>query len=258
MANRGPLTIAVLLKQVPDMNVVRIDRASGRIVTAAQLVMSSYDEYAIEAALRIKESFGGEIVAVSAGPPAVKDVLTRALAMGADRAIHLLAADIALADSLSLAGLLADAVAPLNCDLVLAGQASDDIETGQVGAQVAALLGVPVISNVVSLEFRDQELFVTRDMEDGFQTVRTTPPALLLSSTGLDEPRLPSLKGIMAAKRKPTETIEAPLAPTDRISWSEPFVPQKPILGTIVNVQDVPAPEAARQTVAWLKEHKLI
>src|SRR5215208_5445388 len=89
MANTGPLTIAVLIKQVPDMNAIRIDRATGRIVPSPQLVMSSYDEYAVEAALRLKESFGGEVIAIAAGPPQVRDVITRALAMGADRGIHL-------------------------------------------------------------------------------------------------------------------------------------------------------------------------
>jgi electron transfer flavoprotein beta subunit len=250
------MTIAVLIKQVPDMNAIRIDRASGRIVLSAQLVMSSYDEFAVEAALRLKESLGGEVVAVSAGPVSAKDVLTRALAMGADRAIHVQVADVNAADTLALAHLLRDAVAPLGCDLILAGQASDDVETGQVGAQVAALLGLPIVSNVVSFALDGDELRVVRDMEDGFQTVRVRLPALLLSSTGLDEPRLPSLKGIVAAKRKPTEVVAAALAEGGRLSWGEPYVPQKPVLGTIV--QDVPAAEAAKQLVAWLKEQKLI
>jgi electron transfer flavoprotein beta subunit len=256
MSTRGPMTIAVLIKQVPDMNAIRIDRTSGRIVPSAQLVMSSYDGYAVEAALRLKESFGGEVVAVGAGPVPVKDVLTRALAMGADRAIHVQVPDVNASDTLGIARVLCDAVAPLGCDLVLAGQASDDIETGQVGAQVAALLGLPVVSNVVSFELDGNELHVVRDMEDGFQTVRASLPAVLLSSTGLDEPRLPSLKGIMAAKKKPTEVHEATVEGGSRLRWGEPYVPEKPVLGTIV--QDVPAAEAAKQLVAWLREQKLI
>jgi electron transfer flavoprotein beta subunit len=252
----GPLTIAVLIKQVQDMNAVRVDRATRTIVPSAQLRVSSYDEYAIEAALRLKEAHGGEVVAVSAGPPPARDAISRALAMGADRGIHLEVADLNATDTLGMARILADAVRPLSCHLILAGQTSDDSETGQVGAQVAALLAVPLVSNVVAIEIEDDRLLVRRDMEDGYQTVRTTLPALLLSSTGLDEPRLPSLKGIMGAKKKPVESVSVNVEDEDRLRWDAPFVPEKTVAGTIV--QDVPGPEAARQLVAWLREQKLV
>jgi electron transfer flavoprotein beta subunit len=258
MASTGPLTIAVLIKQVPDMNAIRIDRATGRIVPSAQLVMSSYDEYAIEAALRLKESFGGEVIAVAAGPAQSRDVITRALAMGADRGIHVEMEDVNATDTLGMASILVDALRPLGCSLIIAGQTSDDLEAGQVGAQVAALLNVPVMSNVVEIRVDEGGMLVRRDMEDGFQTVRSTLPAVLLSSTGLDQPRLPSLKGIMAAKKKQVESVAAS-APTERrLAWDSPQVPAKTVFGTIVNVQDVPAAEAAKQLVAWLQEQKLI
>ena len=154
MASAGPLTIAVLIKQVPDMNAIRIDRATGRIVPSPQLVMSSYDEYAVEAALRLKESFGGEVIAVAAGPAQVRDVITRALAMGADRGVHLEMEDVNATDTLGMASILSDALRPLGCSLVIAGQTSDDLEAGQVGAQVAELLKMPVISNVVEITDR--------------------------------------------------------------------------------------------------------
>ena len=154
MAGAGPLTIAVLIKQVPDMNAIRIDRANGRIVPSAQLVMSSYDEYAVEAALRLKESFGGEVIAVAAGPAQVRDVITRALAMGADRGIHVEMEDVNATDTLGIASISSDALRPLECSLVIAGQTSDDLEAGQVGAQVAELLKMPVISNVVEITDR--------------------------------------------------------------------------------------------------------
>jgi electron transfer flavoprotein beta subunit len=256
MAAVGPLTIGVLIKQVPDMNAVRIDRATGKIVPSPQLGISSYDEYALEAALRLKEAFSGEVVAATAGPPSARDAITRALAMGADRGVHLQIADVNATDTLGMARLLADALRPLVCNLILAGQTSDDLETGQVGAQVAELLGLPIISNVVSIEIDDDGLLVRRDMEDGYQTVRSSLPALLLSSTGLDEPRLPSLKGIMAAKKKPVETSAVNVAPETRLTWSEPFVPEKTVTGTIV--QDVPAVDAAKRLIDWLQEQKLI
>ena len=256
MANVQPLTIAVLIKQVPDMNAIRIDRATGRILPSAQLVISSYDEYAIEAALRLKETFGGEVIAVAAGPAPVRDGLMRALAMGVDRGIHLEMLDVNATDSLGIATLLSDAIRPLECSLVVAGQTSDDLESGQVGAQVAELLGMPVISNVVEIHVDEGGLLVRRDMEDGYQTVRSMLPAVLLSSTGLDQPRLPSLKGIMAAKKKPVETIAVSVPAERRMAWEPPYVPSKTMSGTIV--QDVPAAEAAKQLVSWLRDQKLI
>jgi electron transfer flavoprotein beta subunit len=256
MAGAGPLTIAVLIKQVPDMNAVRIDRANGRIVLSAQLGMSSYDEYAVEAALRLKDSFDGEVIAVAAGPAQVRDVITRALAMGADRGIHLELEDVNATDTLGMASILSDALRSLQCGLVVAGQTSDDFEAGQVGAQVAELLKMPVISNVVEIQVDEDGLLVRRDMEDGYQIVRSTLPAVLLSSTGLDQPRLPSLKGIMAAKKKPVDTLAASIAEERRLTWDAPQVPAKTISGTIV--QDVSATEAAKQLVSWLQEQKLI
>src|SRR3712207_5193240 len=219
MASTGPLIIAVLIKQVPDMNAMRIDRSNGRIVPSAQLGMSSYDEYAVEAALRLKESFDGEVIAVAAGPASVRDVITRALAMGADRGIHLELEDVNATDTLGIASNLSDALRPLGCSLVIAGQTSDDYEAGQVGAQVAELLQMPVISNVVAVQLEESGLLVRRDMEDGYQTVRSTLPAVLLSSTGLDQPRLPSLKGIMAAKKKPVETTTSSVPTGRRLAW---------------------------------------
>ena len=258
MTSVEQLTIAVLIKQVPDMNAVRIDRAAGRIVPSEQLVMSSYDEYAVEAGLRLKDSIGGEVVAVAAGPASVRDVITRALAMGADRGVHVQMEDVNATDTLGMASILANALRPMACSLVIAGQTSDDFEAGQVGAQVAELLKMPIISNVVEITIDEGGMLVRRDMEDGYQTVRSTLPAVLLSSTGLDQPRLPSLKGIMAAKKKAVDTVVANLPAEHRLSWETPEVPAKTVSGTIVNVQDVPATEAARQLVGWLQEQKLI
>ncbi len=251
-----PLTIAVLVKQVPDMNAVKIDRASGTPVLSGQQVVSSYDEHAIEEALRLKERLGGEVVAVTAGPAGAKDALTRVLAMGADRAIHVETADPNKLDTLAVATLLADRLRPLAADLVLAGQASDDYESGQVGAQVAELLGLPLVSSVVAVEVTDRGLRLRRDMEDGYQTVRAPLPCLLLTSTGLNEPRFPSLKGIMAAKKKPIERVSGDSEPDGRVTWSAPTVP--PRGGTGVVLQDVPAADAVKQLVSWLQEQKVL
>lgn len=251
------LTIVVLVKQVPDMNAVKIDRATGKPVLGGQNVVSSYDAYAIEEALRLKERHGGEVVVVAAGPPSVKDAITRALAMGADRGILLDVPHVNDLDTLAVAGLIAEPLRGIAFDLVLVGQTSDDYETGQVGPQLAELLDLPLVSSVMGLAVDGDRLTLQRDMEDGRQTVETALPALLLAITGLNEPRLPSLKGIMAAKRKPLDRITPTAeARTGRTTWGEPYVPERGVTGTIL--QDVPAAEAAKQLVAWLREQKLI
>ncbi len=256
MSENGPLNIAVLIKHVPDMNAARVDRATGRVDTGAQMGISSYDRYGIEAALRLKEAFGGEIAVICAGPAAARDGISRALAMGADRGIHVEMAQPNELDTLAIAQELASALHGQPWDLVIAGQASDDLETGQVGAQVAELLNMPVVSNVVKIEREGNRLLVQRDMEDGYQLVRAQLPAVVLASTGLDEPRVASVKGIMAAKKKPVENIAASRNPGERLTWEEPLAPPRTVSGVIV--QDVPAADAAAQLVAWLQEQKLV
>lgn len=251
------LDIVVLVKQVPDMNAVRIDKQSGHVTLSDQRVVSSYDEYAIEEALLLKEAHGGEVTVIAAGPPAVKDVITRALAMGADRGELIELPNVAELDTLALARVLVAQIAKLSYDLVLVGQNSDDYESGQVGPQVAELLNLPMVSSVMDLQVVGERLVLKRDVEDGSQTVEAPLPALLMAITGLNEPRYPSLKGIMAAKKKPLDVVGAgPGDASSRLTWSEPEAPERVMTGVIV--QDVPAAEAAQQLVAWLREHKLV
>lgn len=251
------MDIVVLVKQVPDMNAVRIDKKSGHVTLSEQRVVSSYDEYAIEEALLLKEAHGGEVTVIAAGPPAVKDVVTRALAMGADRGVLVDLPNAAELDTLALARVLAKQIATLSYDLVLVGQNSDDYESGQVGPQVAEILNVPMVSSVMNLQVEGERIVLKRDVEDGTQTVEAPLPALLMAITGLNEPRYPSLKGIMAAKKKPLDIVEpGDVDGSSRLSWSEPEAPARITRGVIV--QDVPAPEAAQQLVAWLREQKLV
>ncbi len=250
-------SIAVLIKQVPDMNAVRIDRATGRPVFSGQYVISSFDEYAIEEALRIKEAHGGEVVVISAGPSQVRDAIQRALGMGADRGVILSVDQVNELDTLAVAEILAQYLKSTAFDLVLCGQNSDDSATGHVGPQVAEFLGVPHVSSVTKVQVSDRTVTVHRDTEEGKQVVELAMPAVLMAMTGLNEPRYPSLKGIMAAKKKPVDQI-AVTVPGDgaRLRWSEPFVPERSTAGIIL--QDVPPAEAAKQLVAWLREQKLI
>jgi electron transfer flavoprotein beta subunit len=250
-------TIVVLVKQVPDMNAVRVDRATGKPILSGQNVISSFDEYAIEAALRLKEQHGGEVVALTVGPPSVKDVISRALAMGADRGVIVSLADQNALDTLGLAKIIADYLKTMSFDILLTGQISDDYATGQVGSQVAELLGIPQVGSITQIEADGDTLTVGRDTEDGRQTIAVRTPVLLMAQAGLNEPRYPSLKGIMAAKKKPVDQVSPPsVDDRRRIAWSEPFVPERAATGTILH--DVPPTEAARQLVGWLREQKLI
>lgn len=250
-------TIVVLLKQVPDMNAVRIDRATGKPILSGQNVISSSDEYAIEEALRLKEQHEGEVIALSAGPASVKDVISRALAMGADRGVIIPVDNPNTLDTLAIAELIAGQLKTISYDIILTGQISDDYASGQVGSQVAELLGIPQVGSLTKVEANGDTLTVGRDTEDGRQTIEVRTPVLLMAQAGLNEPRYPSLKGIMAAKKKPVE--QATPAAVDggyRISWGEPYVPERDTTGVIL--QDVPAADAARQLVGWLREQKLI
>lgn len=250
-------SIVVLVKQTPDLNAIRVDKSTGKPLLGDQLVMSSADAIAVEAALQLKEAHGGEVTVVTAGPASARDVLQRALAMGADRGIHVQADGVNGLDTLATAHLLADAVRGTTFDLLFAGQNSDDYESGQVGAQIAELLGLPQISWVTRIDVAGDELSFERDTEDGKQGVVASTPLVVLTADGLNEPRYPSLKGIMAAKKKPIDAVTPVNAPVAAgISWSEPLAPSKASAGIIV--QDKPATEAVAELVEWLKTNKLV
>jgi electron transfer flavoprotein beta subunit len=254
------LKIVVLVKQVPDPNAVRLDARTGEIPSSTPQVPNEYDLAALEGALRLAESNAGvEVVVVGAG--AGKETLNRCLAMGADRAV---AIDLGGAHpgTFGTAEVLAAALRAEGYDLVMAGQESSNSGTGNVGPQLGALLDVPVVSNVVGLQYDGTTLQLTREIEDGHQVVRVQPPALLCALSGLNEPRYPSLKGVMAARKKPTETktladlgIGADSL-TPEVSWGGLFVEQETARGIIVERQD--AQSAAEQLVAFLQERKLI
>ncbi len=239
------------------MNAIRIDRATGKPILSGQNVISSFDEYAIEEALRIKEQHGGEVIALTAGPASVKDAISRALAMGADRGVIIPIDNPNALDTLAVAEIIASHLKTMSYDIILTGQLSDDYASGQVGSQVAELLGIPQVGSMTKVEANGDTLTVGRDTEDGRQTIEVKTPVLLMAQAGLNEPRYPSLKGIMAAKKKPVDQAAAsPVNGGNRISWGEPYVPERDTTGTIL--QDVPAAEAARQLVGWLREQKLI
>ncbi len=205
------MKIAVLVKQVPSSEArIRI-APDGRSVDPAevQFVVNPYDENALEAGLQLKEKFGGEVIVVSAGPVKAEEALRTCLALGADRAVLVRDEALLASDSLGTARALAAACKRLEADLILCGKVAIDLEDSAVGVQVAEILDLPHVSVVSKLEPAAENRFIVhREIEGGAEVIEVDLPAVLTANKGLNEPRYASLKGIMAAKKKPLETLD--------------------------------------------------
>jgi electron transfer flavoprotein beta subunit len=202
------MKIAVCVKQVPDATVhKKLDPQTKRLDRSGEAALNPTDLNAVEEALRIKEAQGGEVVLVSMGPEKAIDSLRKALAMGADRAVLIADADAAGSDLLGTSRALAAALEREGADLVLFGQASNDSDGAMLWAAVAELLQRPAISQVATLTVDGGELRGKRQTEHGYDTISAPLPAIVAVSDAINEPRYPSLKGIMGAKTKPQETL---------------------------------------------------
>ncbi len=199
------MKIIVAIKQVPERDAqIRID-AAGKWIEESdiQYALNESDAYALEEALQLKEKHGGEVVVLSAGPERVGTTIREALAKGADRAIHIDAADLAQLDALGVARLLAAAIKPESPDLVLTGLQSDDLGLGQTGVILAELLGLPHASLILHVEKTDAGLTVKRELENGwFQSIELPLPAVLTIQSGGNKLRYATLMGIKRAKTK--------------------------------------------------------
>jgi electron transfer flavoprotein beta subunit len=201
------LKIAVCIKRVPDMDLRFSIAPDGRSLVEAGLKydMSDFDGYAVEVGLRLTEKEGqGEVVVVSLGPDGVQETLRKALGMGAHRAVQL-KADTVPFDGLVVARALAAELRDGGYDLVLFGRAATDTGNGAVGPMVAQLLGLPCVSAVSRLDVAGGRASADRQLEGATETVEFPLPAVVTIDEGIARARLPSLKGIMAAKKKPLE-----------------------------------------------------
>jgi electron transfer flavoprotein beta subunit len=206
------MKIAVCVKQVPDTEARIRVAPDGRSVVESDLnwIVSPYDEFAIEEALRIKEKKGGgEVVLVTVGPDRVQSALRSGLAMGADSAVHLKDPAFEALDPLGTAWALAAAIKTLAPDLVLTGQLGVGGDHAQVPGLLAEILDLPQVTVVVKLEVGDGKATAEREIEGGREVWETTLPAVISAQKGLNEPRYASLKGIMAAKKKPIQVMNA-------------------------------------------------
>lgn len=200
----------VCMKQVPDtessirLNGDRTDIERGDLT----FVINPYDEYAIEAALQLKEQAGdGEVVLLSIGGSGIKSTLQKGMAMGADRSVHLHLEE-STPDSFAVARMLADQLQNMEYDIILFGKEAIDDAAAQVGPMVGELLGLPAVSRIVSLDVAAGTARVTREVEGGQEAYNVTLPAVFTTEKGLNQPRYPKLKGIMQAKKKPVDLIE--------------------------------------------------
>ena len=263
------MKICVLVKEVPDAAVEkRIDLSTGRLDRSGEKNLNPFDTHAIEAAMQLKE--GGaievdEVVAVTMGPASAERALRKAVSLGADRAVQLTDDALAGSDVNGTGYALARALAQEQPDLVLLGQQSDDGECYTIGAVVADHLQMPSLTQVIKVDVEDGKLRCERQAEYGYDTVLVALPAVISVGDAINEPRYPSLKAIMGAKKKPLSTLTAADAgiEQDRVGYvnarahcSEFAAPPEKAAGEVFEDEDTT--QTVERIVAWLDERKLL
>ncbi|MBL7074930.1 electron transfer flavoprotein subunit beta/FixA family protein [candidate division KSB1 bacterium] len=236
----------VCVKLVPDTEAAIRISSDGKSIDEKDVnfVLNPYDEYAVEEALRLKEKFGGTVGLLCLGGEGSTKALRTGLAMGADEAA-LIQTEKFNGDSLVTATLLADALKGMEFDLLLFGKQAMDVDQGQVGVMVAELLNLPSVSVVVKLEISARKAVAHREVEGGIEVVETPLPAVITAQKGLNEPRYPSLRGIMTAKKKEISMLEpCPVEPSIEVLKME-YPPSRPP-GRIVGEGTDAVPELVR------------
>ena len=197
------MNITVCIKQVPDTAEVKLDPKTGTLIRdGVPSIINPDDKSGLEAALRLKDSAGAEVTVLCMGPPQAELALREALAMGADRAILLTDRAFAGSDTLATSTILAAALKKISPDLIIAGRQAIDGDTAQVGPQIAAHLGLPLVSYVEEIEKKDDKLIVRRNFEDGYQRLEIGLPCLLTVLKELNAPRYMNVAGIYDVYRE--------------------------------------------------------
>ena len=197
------MKVAVCLKQVPGTTEVRIDPESNTLIRQGiENIINPFDTYAVEAGVRLKEQYGGEVTVISMGPPQAEAALREAISLGADGAVLLSDSAFAGADTLATSYTLARAIDKLGqCDIVICGRQTIDGDTGQVGPELAETLGLPFVAYVSQIEeIADGHIRVQRLVEDGHEVIEAPLPAVITVVKEINVPRLPSLRGITRSK----------------------------------------------------------
>jgi electron transfer flavoprotein beta subunit len=203
------MNIVVLVKQVPDTYSERRLRGDGALDRdASDAVLDEINERAVEEALQLKEAHGGAVTVVSMGPDRATEAIRKALSMGADAAVHLTDEGLAGSDAVGTARALAGAIGTVGeVDLVLAGNEASDGRSAAVPAMVAEVLGLPALTHARQVTVEGGSVTVRRETDDGVVTLSAELPAVVSVNEKINEPRYPSFKGIMAAKKKPVTTL---------------------------------------------------
>ena len=203
------MNIYVLLKRTFDTE-EKITLSNGKInEDGAEFIINPYDEYAVEEAIQIRDAQGGEVIVVSVGNEESEKQLRTALAMGADKAVLInVEDDIEDGDQFTTAKVIGTYLKGQEVDLIIAGNVAIDGGSGQVAPRVAEILGIPYVTTITELTIDGTNVSVTRDVEGDSEIIETSLPLLVTAQQGLNEPRYPSLPGIMKAKKKPLEELE--------------------------------------------------
>lgn len=203
------MNIYVLVKRTFDTE-EKLVISNGQIQEdGAEFIINPYDEYAIEEAITVRDAHGGEVTVITMGGEEAEKQLRTALAMGADKAVLINTEDdVEEMDQFTSAYILAEYLKDKNPDLILAGNVAIDGGSGQVGPRVADLLGINYVTTITDLKIDGTTVTITRDIEGDAEELETSLPLLVTAQQGLNEPRYPSLPGIMKAKKKPLEELE--------------------------------------------------
>lgn len=202
------MNIFVIMKRTFDTE-EKISISNGRIdESGAEFIINPYDEYAIEEAIVLRDEHGGEVTVVTVGEEEAEKELRTALAMGADKAVLIDSEEINELDQYTTATLLATYLKDQEYDIILGGNVAVDGGSGQVGPRVAELLNIPQVTTITKLDVQDGQATIVRDVEGDEETVNVSLPVLVTAQQGLNEPRYPSLPGIMKAKKKPLDKLD--------------------------------------------------
>jgi len=261
------MNFIVCIKQVPGTTEVKIDpRTNTLIREGVESIVNPFDTYAIEEGLRLKERLGGKVTVISMGPPQAESALREALSMGCEEAVLLTDPAFAGSDTLATSYTLASGIKNIGeFDLIICGKQAMDGDTAQVGPGIAEKLGIPAVTYVKRIEKIEQSrITVERMMEEGYEVIEMGLPALITVVKEINEPRLPSLKGMMRARKAKIDIWNASDISCEKSRIGQPGSP------TIVNKIFTPPPrtggekipgdpgEQSKKLVEKLREAKVI
>lgn len=261
------MKIVACIKQVPEISEVMIDPKTHTLKReGVPSIVNPFDENAVEEGLRIKEKYSGELIVITMGPPQAEEALKKCLAMGADEAILISDKDFAGSDTLATAYTLSLVIKQLKADLIICGKQAIDGDTAQVGPELAEQLGIPQITYVKKVEiFEDEKkIILHKETDDGYEIIQCKLPVLITVLKILNEPRYPSIRGILTAKKKEVRVMKAQDlkansamlgadgSPTQVVNI---FTPQPHQKGKLVKLEPK---DASREIMNFLQQEKII